>query len=76
MARVRKRHAVVVGVNGHFVLLLELGIEFAVALSIGSVALFADSVDFLKAYLKDATILKNEDMKRVDALPVGAARKA
>jgi 2-hydroxychromene-2-carboxylate isomerase len=42
----------------------------------GEVFWGADSVDFLKAYLKDATILKNDDMKRVDALPVGAARKA
>lgn len=36
----------------------------------------ADSIDFLKAYLKDASILKNEEMKRIDALPVGAARKS
>jgi 2-hydroxychromene-2-carboxylate isomerase len=42
----------------------------------GEVFWGADSIDFLKAYLKDATILKNDDMKRVDALPVGAARKA
>jgi 2-hydroxychromene-2-carboxylate isomerase len=42
----------------------------------GEVFWGADSIDFLKAYLKDATVLKNDDMKRVDALPVGAARKA
>ena len=36
----------------------------------------ADSVDFVKAYLKDTAVLQNEEMRRVDALPVGAARKA
>ena len=28
------------------------------------------------AYLKDRAVLRNEEMRRVDALPVGAARKA
>ncbi len=36
----------------------------------------ADSVEFVKAYLKDTAVLQNEEMRRVDALPVGAARKA
>jgi 2-hydroxychromene-2-carboxylate isomerase len=36
----------------------------------------ADSVDFVKAYLKDPATLRNKEMQRVDALPVGAARKA
>jgi 2-hydroxychromene-2-carboxylate isomerase len=35
----------------------------------------ADSLDFLKAYLQDSSILDNEEMRRLDDLPVGAARK-
>jgi 2-hydroxychromene-2-carboxylate isomerase len=35
----------------------------------------ADAVDFLKAYLKDSSVLNNAEMRRIDALPVGAARK-
>jgi 2-hydroxychromene-2-carboxylate isomerase len=41
----------------------------------GEVFWGADSIDFLKAYLKDASILDNEEMRRIDDLPVGAARK-
>jgi 2-hydroxychromene-2-carboxylate isomerase len=36
----------------------------------------ADAVDFLKAYLKDSSVLNNAEMRRIDHLPVGAARKA
>jgi 2-hydroxychromene-2-carboxylate isomerase len=35
-----------------------------------------DSVDFLKAFLSDATVVRNAEMKRLDALPVGASRRA
>jgi 2-hydroxychromene-2-carboxylate isomerase len=35
----------------------------------------ADAIGFLEAYLQDKTVLGNEEMKRVDTLPVGAARK-
>lgn len=34
-----------------------------------------DSVDFLKAWLRDASILTRPEMRRIDTLPVGAARK-
>ena len=34
-----------------------------------------DSVDFLKAFLADASILQNSEMQRLDALPVGARRR-
>lgn len=34
----------------------------------------ADSTDFVRAYLADSTILASEEMRRVSALPVGAAR--
>lgn len=35
----------------------------------------ADSLEFLRAYLEDRSILNRAEMKRLDALPVGAARK-
>jgi len=35
----------------------------------------ADSVGFLSAYLADPAALHNDEMRRLDALPVGAARK-
>jgi 2-hydroxychromene-2-carboxylate isomerase len=35
----------------------------------------ADAVDFCNAFLKDPLVLRNEEMRRVDSLPVGAARK-
>lgn len=35
----------------------------------------ADSLEFLKAYLADSSTLHNEDMRRLDALPVSAERK-
>ena len=41
----------------------------------GEVFWGADAIGFLEAYLKDQTVLGNEEMKRVDSLPVGAARK-
>jgi len=34
----------------------------------------ADSLDFLKAFLEDPSAVRNEEMRRVDALPVAAAR--
>ena len=36
----------------------------------------ADAIDFLKAFLKNPAILRNDEMRRVDGLPVSAARKA
>jgi 2-hydroxychromene-2-carboxylate isomerase len=36
----------------------------------------ADAIGFLNACLADPATLANEEMRRVDALPVGAARKA
>ena len=36
----------------------------------------ADALGFVNAYLADSSILRNDEMRRVDALPVGAARKA
>ena len=35
----------------------------------------ADSMDFLRAFLADPAILKNAEMKRLDGLPVSAARR-
>ena len=40
----------------------------------GEVFWGADSIEFVTAFLKDATVLRNDEMRRVDALPVGAAR--
>ena len=42
----------------------------------GEVFWGADAVDFLKAFLKDRSIVRNDEMRRLDALPEGAARKA
>jgi len=42
----------------------------------GEVFWGADAIEFLDAYLKDRAVLRNDEMRRVDALPVGAARKA
>jgi 2-hydroxychromene-2-carboxylate isomerase len=42
----------------------------------GEVFWGADAVDFCKAFLKNPLVLRNEEMRRVDSLPVGAARKA
>ena len=35
----------------------------------------ADSIEFLKAFLKDPSVINNEEMKRLDGLPVAAARR-
>jgi 2-hydroxychromene-2-carboxylate isomerase len=42
----------------------------------GEVFWGADAVDFLKAFLRDSSVLRNEEMRRVDALPVAAARQS
>jgi 2-hydroxychromene-2-carboxylate isomerase len=34
-----------------------------------------DAIDLLKAWLADASVLASPEMRRLDALPVGAARK-
>jgi 2-hydroxychromene-2-carboxylate isomerase len=35
----------------------------------------ADAIGFVNAFLADASVLQNAEMRRVDGLPVGAARK-
>lgn len=35
----------------------------------------ADSVDFVNAFLADPTVLRNDEVRRLDGLPVAAARK-
>ena len=35
----------------------------------------ADSMDFLRAFLADAAVMHNPEIRRLDALPVGAVRK-
>ena len=35
----------------------------------------ADSIEFLKDFLKNSSVLKNEEMQRLDGLPVAAARR-
>lgn len=42
----------------------------------GEVFWGADAVDFLKAFIADELVLRNDEMRRVDGLPVAAARKA
>ena len=42
----------------------------------GEVFWGADAIDFLKAFLRDPGVLRNDEMRRVDAMPVGAARKS
>ena len=42
----------------------------------GEVFWGADSIEFVRAFLKDSTVLRNDEMRRVDALPIGAARSA
>ena len=36
----------------------------------------ADSIEFLSAFLADPTVLQNDEVRRLDGLPVAAARKA
>ena len=35
----------------------------------------ADSIDFLKDFLENSSVIKNHEMQRLDRLPVAAARK-
>ena len=35
----------------------------------------ADAIDFLKAFLKDPSVLRNDETRRLDSLPTGAVRK-
>jgi 2-hydroxychromene-2-carboxylate isomerase len=42
----------------------------------GEVFWGADAVEFLKAFIEDEAVLHNPEMRRVDNLPVGAARKS
>ena len=41
----------------------------------GEVFWGADAVDFAKAFLRDVAVLRNDEMRRVDTLPVAAARR-
>ena len=36
----------------------------------------ADSIEFLTAFLCDPTVLRNDEVRRLDGLPVAAARKS
>ena len=36
----------------------------------------ADSMEFLRAFLADPTTLRNAEMRRLDGLPVAAARRS
>src|SRR5262245_4143921 len=40
----------------------------------GEVFWGADSIEFVNAFLRDQAVLRNDEMRRVDALPIGAAR--
>ena len=40
----------------------------------GEVFWGADSIEFVQAFLKDASVIRNDEMRRVDDLPVGASR--
>jgi 2-hydroxychromene-2-carboxylate isomerase len=42
----------------------------------GEVFWGADAVEFVRAFLKDQSVLRNDEMRRVDNLPVAAARRA
>ena len=42
----------------------------------GEVFWGAEAIDFLKAFLQDRAVLQNDEMRRLDGLPVGAARRA
>ena len=42
----------------------------------GEVFWGADAIEFVNAFLKDSSVIRNDEMRRVDALPIGAARKA
>jgi hypothetical protein len=35
----------------------------------------ADAVDFVKAYLANPAVVRNDEMRRLDSLPAAAARK-
>jgi 2-hydroxychromene-2-carboxylate isomerase len=42
----------------------------------GEVFWGADAIDFAKAFIADPAALRNDEMERLDSLPVGATRKA
>ena len=41
----------------------------------GEVFWGADAIEFVKAFLHDPTVVHNDEMRRIDSLPVGAERK-
>ena len=40
----------------------------------GEVFWGADSIEFVNAFMKDRAVIRNDEMRRVDALPIGAVR--
>jgi len=40
----------------------------------GEVFWGADAIGFAQAFLRDSAVLRNDEMRRADALPVAAAR--
>ena len=42
----------------------------------GEVFWGADAVDFVQAFLRDPSVLRNDEIRRLDNLPVGATRRA
>ena len=42
----------------------------------GQVFWGADAIEFLNAFLADPAVVRNDEMRRLDSLPVGAARSA
>jgi 2-hydroxychromene-2-carboxylate isomerase len=41
----------------------------------GEVFWGADAIDFVQAFLEDDSVIRNDEMRRIDNLPVGAARR-
>jgi len=42
----------------------------------GEVFWGADAMEFVKAFMRDPGVLRNDEMRRVDAMPAGAVRKS
>ena len=48
--------------------------EIALAIASSTLAGYVDAIGFLNAFLANPGIVGSEEMRRIDALPVGAAR--
>ncbi len=75
----------ITGQHGEAKDILRKNTEAAVARGVFGVPTFevegelfwgADSIEFLKAFLRDPATVRNAEMQRLDALPVAAARKS